>query len=145
MCLASSRSADQNAITLLLKEAARGEIAHQPFIDRRAFEGEVVDVLGQRKFGDRHLIFDKPLVFRRFHAAPGRTLGKPLAMAFETGFASEIRSGRQLALLVGNRNNAREESDRVVRDREMSIDARARKLAAFDQIGLRRETALPGL
>ena len=63
MRLAGSCSADQHAITLLLEEAAAGEIARQPFIDRRAFEGEVVDLHGLRKFGDRHLIFDRARVF----------------------------------------------------------------------------------
>ncbi len=48
-----------------LRANAAGEIAHQPFIDRRAFEGEVVDVLSLRKFGDRHLIFDRARMFFR--------------------------------------------------------------------------------
>jgi hypothetical protein len=38
---------------------AAGEAAHQGLVDRRALEPEVVDVLGQRQLGDRHLGLDR--------------------------------------------------------------------------------------
>jgi hypothetical protein len=34
--------------------------AHQRFVDRRAVEPEVVDILGQRQLGDGQLILDRP-------------------------------------------------------------------------------------
>ena len=63
-------------------------------------------------------------------------------MAFEIGFAGEIISGRQLALLVGVETPLAKNQAALFQDREMPIDARARKLAAVDEIGLRREAAL---
>ena len=43
---------------MLRDEAASSKITHQGFVDGRAVKVEVVDVLGQREFGDGHLIFD---------------------------------------------------------------------------------------
>jgi hypothetical protein len=44
MGLAGSRSANQHSVTLLGKEGARGEIAHQSLVDGRVLEGEAADV-----------------------------------------------------------------------------------------------------
>ncbi len=63
-------------------------------------------------------------------------------MAFEIGFAGEIISGRQLALLVGVETPLAKNQAALFQDREMPIDARARKLATVDEIGLRREATL---
>jgi len=41
------------------QELAAGEIAHQHFVDRRALEAEVLDVLGQGQFGDGDLVLDR--------------------------------------------------------------------------------------
>src|ERR1700722_19464379 len=56
--LACAGSPDEDDVALLGDEAAAGQIAHQSLIDRRFLEGEVVDVLSQRQFGDGELIFD---------------------------------------------------------------------------------------
>ena len=53
-------SADQHDVALLLHEAAAGEVAHQCLVHRSGVEVEVVDVLGQRQLGDRHLVLDRP-------------------------------------------------------------------------------------
>ena len=52
MRLARSRTADQYDVTLLDDEAAAGEIVDESLVDRRVLEGEVVDILGERQFGD---------------------------------------------------------------------------------------------
>jgi hypothetical protein len=59
MGLACAGSADKDDVALLGDEAAAGQIAHESLTDRRVLEGEVVDVLGQRQFGDGELIFDR--------------------------------------------------------------------------------------
>ena len=56
--LSRAGSADQNDIVLLGEEGPGCELAHQAFVDRRVGEVEVVDVLGQRQFGDGDLVFD---------------------------------------------------------------------------------------
>jgi hypothetical protein len=63
-------------------------------------------------------------------------------MAFEFGFTGEIISGWQLALLVGVEASLAKNQSALFEDREMPVDACARKLAAVDQIGLRRKAAL---
>jgi len=47
MSLAGSGSTYKHGVMLLSKEAAAGEIANEPLVDWRSFEGEVVDVLGE--------------------------------------------------------------------------------------------------
>src|SRR5271169_5754146 len=47
-------------------ELASREIAQQIFIDRRAFEKEVVDVFGERKLGRGELISDRPRLLLRY-------------------------------------------------------------------------------
>ena len=65
MCLARAGPANQDEIALLRDEAASGEIAHQALVDRRAFELEAVDILGQRQFGDRQLVLDRACLLLR--------------------------------------------------------------------------------
>ncbi len=65
MRLARSGSADQDDVALLGDEAAAGEIAHESLVDRRALEGEVVDVLGQRQLGDGELVLDRARLLLR--------------------------------------------------------------------------------
>ena len=59
-------SADQDDVALLGDELAAGEIAHQILVDRRAFELEVVDILGERQLGDRELISDRSRMLLRY-------------------------------------------------------------------------------
>jgi len=58
MCFASAGTADQHRITLLGKEAAAGEIAHQGLVDRGTVELEVVEVLGEWQLRNGELILD---------------------------------------------------------------------------------------
>ncbi|CAM3906556.1 hypothetical protein AGRA671_28665 [Agrobacterium radiobacter] len=58
MGLPRAGSADQNDIVLLGEEGSCRKLAHEPFVDRRVGEVEVVDVLGQRQLGDGDLVFD---------------------------------------------------------------------------------------
>ena len=58
MRLASPGAPDENDVALARDEAASGQIAQQGFVDGRAVEVKIIDVLGQREFGDGHLIFD---------------------------------------------------------------------------------------
>ena len=66
-------------------------------------------------------------------------------MAFEVGFASEIISGWRLALLVGVETSLVKNRPALFEDRQMPVDARARQLAAVDEIGLRWEQPCAGL
>ena len=59
MGLAGAGAADQDDVALMGEEVAAGEVAHQGLVDRRAVEGEVVDVLGQRQLGDGDLVLDR--------------------------------------------------------------------------------------
>ena len=52
MRLAGSCASDKNDIALAGDEAASGQIAHQSFVDGRAVEVKIIDVLGQREFGE---------------------------------------------------------------------------------------------
>src|SRR5919106_4686409 len=63
VALSGAGAADQHDVALLLEEAAAGEVAHQRLVHRRRVEVEVVDVLGQRQLGDRHLVLDRPRLF----------------------------------------------------------------------------------
>ena len=60
MALSRTGAADEHGIALLGQEGAGGEIAHQGLVDRRAGEGEVVDILGQGQPGDGELVLDRP-------------------------------------------------------------------------------------
>src|ERR1700761_1431918 len=66
MRLARAGSADQDDVALLGDELAAGEVAHEVLVDRRAFELEVVDILGERQLGDRELISDRTCVLLRY-------------------------------------------------------------------------------
>ena len=77
----------------------------------------------------------------RLHAPLGRC-GELFSVAVEIGFAGKKISSWQLALLVGIDASLAKNQPALFEDREMPVHARARKLAAVDQIGLRRETAL---
>jgi hypothetical protein len=59
MRLSGAGAADQHGVALLGDEPAGRQIADQGFVDRRAGEVEVVDVLGQRQLGDRELVLDR--------------------------------------------------------------------------------------
>jgi len=59
MGLAGASPTDQDGVALLGDEAAAGEVVHQRLIDRRTFELEVVEVLGERQLGDGELILDR--------------------------------------------------------------------------------------
>jgi hypothetical protein len=58
--LAGARAADQHDVALMRQELAASQVAHQGLVDRRAIEGEVVDVLGQRQLGNGDLVADGP-------------------------------------------------------------------------------------
>jgi hypothetical protein len=60
MGFAGAGAADQHDIALLGDEAAAGEVIDQRSVDRRAFELEVLDVLGKRQLGDGELVLDRP-------------------------------------------------------------------------------------
>ena len=58
MGLAGTGPADQHGVALLGDEAAAGEVVDERFVDRRALELEVVEVLGERQLGDGELVSD---------------------------------------------------------------------------------------
>src|SRR5690606_19044831 len=66
MRLAGACPADQHDIALIGDEGAAGKIADQGFVDRRAGEVEVVDVLCQRQLGDGELVFDGARLLLRY-------------------------------------------------------------------------------
>src|SRR5271169_6148091 len=66
MRLARAGSADQDDVALLGDELAAGKIAHQILVDRRGFELEVIDILGERQLGDGELISDRTRVLLRY-------------------------------------------------------------------------------
>jgi len=45
------------------QEVTAGEVTHKGLVDRCAIEGEVVDILGQRQFGNADLIADRACLF----------------------------------------------------------------------------------
>src|ERR1700704_5971995 len=59
MGLAGTGPADQHGVALLGDEAAAGEVVDERFVDRRALELEVVEVLGERQLGDGELVLDR--------------------------------------------------------------------------------------
>jgi hypothetical protein len=58
MRLARSCASDENDVALAGNEATACKIAHQGFVNGRAVEFKIIDVLCQRKLGNGHLIFD---------------------------------------------------------------------------------------
>jgi hypothetical protein len=59
MAIPGAGAADEDHVALLGQRAAAGEIAHEVALDRRAVELEVVDILGEREFGDGELVPDR--------------------------------------------------------------------------------------
>ena len=59
MRLAGAGSADQHGVALLGDNAAARQIADLRLVDRRAGKIEIVDVLGQRQFGNGQLVLDR--------------------------------------------------------------------------------------
>jgi hypothetical protein len=57
--LARACAADQHQIALTGQEATAGEVAHQGFVDRRAGEDELVDLLGEWQLGDGQLVLHR--------------------------------------------------------------------------------------
>jgi len=51
--------ADQHHVALLFEETAGSKVADQRFVDRSCVELELVDILGERQLGDRHLVLDR--------------------------------------------------------------------------------------
>jgi hypothetical protein len=56
---AGAGATDQHDVALLGDEATAGEIVDKRLVDRRAFELEVGEVLGQRQLGDGELVLDR--------------------------------------------------------------------------------------
>ena len=50
---------DQHGVALLGEKSAGRPVADQALVDRRAGEVELVNVLGQRQFGDGQLVLDR--------------------------------------------------------------------------------------
>src|SRR5258708_20986289 len=59
MRLAGAGPADQQGIALLGDEAAGGEVMYERLVDRRAFELELGEILGERQLGDGELVLDR--------------------------------------------------------------------------------------
>src|ERR1700683_1962848 len=66
MRLACAGSADKDDVALLSDETAAGEVAHEGLVDRRVFELEVVEILGERQLGEGELISDRTRVLLRY-------------------------------------------------------------------------------
>ena len=60
---ACAGAADEHDVALLGDEAAAGEIIDERLIDRRAFELEVIEILGQWQLGDGELVLDRRACF----------------------------------------------------------------------------------
>ena len=59
MGFAGTGTADQHDVALLGDEATTSEVIHERLVDRRAFELEVIEVLGERQLGDGELVLDR--------------------------------------------------------------------------------------
>ena len=66
MGLAGSGAADQHEVALVIEEVAGGQVADQGLIDLGRLEVELLQFLGQRQFGDCHLVFDRPRLLLRY-------------------------------------------------------------------------------
>ena len=75
-------AADQHDVALRVEEGAGGELLDQLAVDRRAVEGEVGQLLGQRQLGDAHLVVDR-----------SRVLGRDLGLEQRADHASRRRAG----------------------------------------------------
>jgi len=65
MRLARAGAANQDSMTLLRDDVALGQIPHQTLVDRRVLEREAFNILGQRQFADRQLLFDRACLLLR--------------------------------------------------------------------------------
>ncbi len=63
MGLAGSSSADQHEIALVVEEVSGGEVADQRLVDLGGLEVKLLDLLGERQFGDGQLVFDRARLF----------------------------------------------------------------------------------
>ena len=59
MALARAGAADEDDVALAVEEGATGKIVHELLVDRRAIEGDVGELLGQRQLGAAHLVADR--------------------------------------------------------------------------------------
>ena len=59
MALAGPCAADQHHVALVLEEAAGPQVSYKFGVDRRAFEDELLDLLGQGQLGNAHLVADR--------------------------------------------------------------------------------------
>src|SRR5258705_10697285 len=59
VALAGAGPTNQHDIALLGDKPAAGQVIDQRLVDRRALEGEVIEVLGERQLGDGELVFDR--------------------------------------------------------------------------------------
>ena len=59
MGLAGSGAADQHKVALMIEEVSGRQVADQGLVDLGRLEVELIDFLGQRQLGDRHLILDR--------------------------------------------------------------------------------------
>ena len=59
MGLTGAGPADQHGVALLGNEVTTDKVTHERFVDRRAPELEVVEVLGERQLGDGELVLDR--------------------------------------------------------------------------------------
>jgi len=50
---------DQHHVALVLEEGATAQVPHEFGVDRRAFEDELLDLLGQRELGNAHLVAER--------------------------------------------------------------------------------------
>ena len=86
MRLSRSGSPYKHGVALLGDEAAAGEITNEPLVDRRAFEHEVVEVLGERQLRGCDLILDRSrLLFRDLGFQQVADEALRLVLAFERG------------------------------------------------------------
>ena len=57
--LARACPADQHDVALLVQELPAREVTHKRLVDRRAVEGELLDLAGDGQLGDGDLVFDR--------------------------------------------------------------------------------------
>lgn len=60
MGFASACPTDQHEVALMIQEVSRGQVADQRLVDLGRLKIELFQLLGQRQFGDGHLVFDRP-------------------------------------------------------------------------------------
>ncbi len=58
MGFAGTCASDQDKVALVIQEVAGGQDADQRLVDLGRLEVELFQFLGERQFGDGHLVFD---------------------------------------------------------------------------------------